>query len=68
MTVASGVKQCLASMKNVQATLSTLAVQSTNGETQRELHEAMMSCESVIDDLKKRISELEMEEPQYKGF
>ncbi len=68
MTVASQVKQCLASLKNVHSNLSTFALQAEDETLQREFHEAMLSCENVIDDLKKRIGELEREEPQYKGF
>lgn len=68
MTVASQVKQCLASMKNVRSGLETFAFQSEDAQAQRSLHEAALQCDEVINDLLKRIGDLEREEPQYKGF
>ncbi len=68
MTVASQVKQCLASMKNIRSGLETFALQSEDAHAQRELHEATLQCDKVINDLTKRIGDLEREEPQYKGF
>lgn len=68
MTVGAQVKQCLSSLKNVRAGLQTFALQSSDESSKRELHEAMLICEDVIQDLKKRVGELEREEPQYRGF
>lgn len=68
MTVGSQVKQCLASLKSVKAGLETFAEQSDDAQTERELYEAASSFEKIIVDLRKRISNLEREEPQYKGF
>lgn len=68
MTVVASVKTCLASLKGAQASLSTLSQNAADEEAKRIFHECMLEMDSVIADLKKRISVLELEEPQYKGF
>ncbi|KFZ32541.1 hypothetical protein JS44_02750 [Anoxybacillus flavithermus] len=68
MTIGSQVKQSLANMKAIHATLQQLALTSTNEEAQRTFHEAMLQTEQMIAALKGRISTLEREEPQYKGM
>ncbi|AWI10899.1 hypothetical protein B4064_1753 [Caldibacillus thermoamylovorans] len=68
MTVGSEVKQCLASLKGVEAELSSLALRTEDNESKRTLHETMMTIHEVVQDLKKRVGELEREEGQYKGF
>ncbi|MGM0890034.1 MAG: DUF1657 domain-containing protein [Bacillota bacterium] len=68
MTIGSEVKQCLASLKGVEASLSSLALRSQENESKQILHETMMAVNEVVTDLKKRVGELENEEFQYKGF
>ncbi|MFC0271396.1 DUF1657 domain-containing protein [Metabacillus herbersteinensis] len=68
MTVASQVKQSLASLKGIESDLSSLALRTQDTESKRTLHETMMVVHEVITDLKKRVGELEREEPQYEGF
>ncbi|MGG3526783.1 hypothetical protein COM13_18510 [Bacillus pseudomycoides] len=68
MTVVASVKTCLASLKGAQASLSTLSQDAADEEAKRIFHECMLEMDSVIADLKNRISMLEREEPQYKGF
>ncbi|AEA18836.1 MULTISPECIES: DUF1657 domain-containing protein [Bacillus] len=68
MTVIASVKTCLASVKGAQASLSSLSLNSQDEESKRVFHECMLEMDSVIADLKDRISVLEREEPQYKGF
>lgn len=68
MTVISSVKTCLASVRGAQASLSSLSLNSQDEESKRVFHECMLEMDSVIADLKDRISVLEHEEPQYKGF
>ncbi|MGQ0419339.1 DUF1657 domain-containing protein, partial [Bacillus sp. HC-Mk] len=41
---------------------------SQDEESKRVFHECMLEMDSIIADLKDRISVLEREEPQYKGF
>jgi hypothetical protein len=68
MTIASEVKQSLASLKGIEADLSSLALRTQDHQSKRTLHETMMVVHEVVTDLKKRIGELEREEFQYKGF
>ena len=53
MTLTSQVRQALASMKSIHASLQGLALTSTDEHAQREFHEAMLMSEEVIADLKK---------------
>ena len=68
MTIASEVKQSLASLKGIEADLSSLALRTQDHQSKRTLHETMMVVHEIVTDLKKRIGELEREESQYKGF
>ncbi|MFT4414219.1 DUF1657 domain-containing protein [Fredinandcohnia humi] len=68
MTVASQVKQSLASLKSIHASLQGLALKSIDEKSQRTFHETMLVTEEIIEDLKMRIGKLEKEEPQYEGF
>ncbi|WIY61028.1 DUF1657 domain-containing protein [Bacillus arachidis] len=68
MTVVASVKTCLASLKGAQASLSTLSQNAADEEAKRVFYECMLEMDSVIADLKNRVSILEREEPQYKGF
>ncbi|EJQ44265.1 hypothetical protein IEQ_04605 [Bacillus cereus BAG6X1-2] len=68
MTVIASVKTCLASLRGAQASLSSLSLNSEDDEAKRVFHECMLEMDSVIADLKDRVSLLEREEPQYKGF
>ena len=68
MTVGSDVKQCLASLKGAEASLSSLAIRTQENESKQTLHETMMVVNELVKDLKNRVGELEREEFQYKGF
>ncbi|HDR7735359.1 DUF1657 domain-containing protein [Bacillus thuringiensis] len=68
MTVIASVKTCLASVRGAQASLSSLSLNSQDDESKRVFHECMLEMENVIADLQNRVSVLEREEPQYKGF
>ncbi|MEK3981616.1 DUF1657 domain-containing protein [Psychrobacillus sp. FSL K6-2836] len=68
MTVVSDVKQCLASLKGVEASLSNLAERTQDNESKQTIHETMMVVSEIVTDLNKRVGELENEEYQYKGF
>ncbi|HWR09745.1 DUF1657 domain-containing protein [Sporomusa sp.] len=67
MTVASQVKQTLASLKGSQGTLRLYALQASDEETMFIYHEAVDAIGIIINDLEKRIQALEYQEPQYKG-
>ena len=68
MTIASDVKQCLASLKGVEAGLSNLVLRTQDDQSKHTLHETMSVVNEIVTDLKKRVGELEREEVQYKGF
>jgi serine phosphatase RsbU (regulator of sigma subunit) len=68
MTIGSDVKQCLVSLKGIEASLSSLAIRTQENESKETLHETMMVVNELVTDLKKRVRELEREEFQYKGF
>ena len=68
MTVIASVKTCLASVRGAQASLSSLSLNSQDEESKRVFHECMLEMDRIIADLQNRVSVLEREEPQYKGF
>ena len=67
MTVASQVKQTLASLKGTQGTLRIYSMQTQNTETRAVYEEALGVTDGVIRDLEDRVQKLELQEPQYKG-
>lgn len=67
MTVASQVKQSLATFKGNQGTLRLYATQTRDKETRLVYNEALETIEIIINDLEKRLQTLENQEPQYKG-
>lgn len=68
MTVASEVKQCLANLKGIEASLSSLAIITEDDETARTFHETMIMVGEIMLEVKKRVGLLEREEFQYKGL
>jgi hypothetical protein len=67
VTVASNVKQCLASLKGIEAQLSILALNAMDEEANTAFHESMLVIGDIKKDLEYRVLELERLEPQYKG-
>lgn len=68
MTVGANVKQCLATIKGIETSLSTLAIHTESEQDQKIFHEEMMKMGQVKEELMERIRELEQQEDQYKGF
>jgi hypothetical protein len=68
MTVASDVKTCLASLKSAQASLEQFALNTENQEAKTLFENASVSTQQIVDSVSTRVSQLENEEPQYKGF
>jgi len=66
MTVISNVKQCLSTLKGIEAQLSTLALHAEEEKAGQTFHEMMLVIEEVKKDLQDRRVEMELEEPQYK--
>lgn len=67
MTVASQVKQTLASLKGARGTLRVYSTQARDDETRSVFTDALEETNIIIEDLGKRLQTLEFEEPQYKG-
>ncbi|MFK9092836.1 DUF1657 domain-containing protein [Bacillus salipaludis] len=67
MTIASNVKQCLFTIKGIEAQLSSLALNSLEEEAKVIFHETSLLIGDVKKDLQYRVLELERNEPQYKG-
>lgn len=67
MTVASQVKQTLASLKGVSGTLRVYSTQTRDEETRAVFIDALEQTHFIIQDLENRVKTLEFEEPQYKG-
>lgn len=68
MTVASQVKQTLASLKSAQANLESFALETKNQQAKQLYTNAAQQAKSIVDMLEPRIGQIESEEPQYKGF
>lgn len=68
MTVASQVKTCLASLKSAQASLESFALNTQNQEAKNVFETCAQTTQQVVDQISSRVTELENEEPQYKGF
>ncbi len=67
MTVATQVKQVLATLKGSQGTIRLYAAQTHEDEARAVYDEAMETTTEIIYDLEKRLSIIEYQEPQYKG-
>lgn len=68
MTISAQVKQTLASLKGLEATLANFSSIEENTEAREILNRNIQRVNRVIGDFEKRLSILEFEEPQYKGF
>jgi hypothetical protein len=68
MTVSSQVKTCLASLKSAQSSLEQFAINTQNQEAKALFENAANTTMSVVEQVSSRVTELENEEPQYKGF
>ena len=68
MTVAAQIKQTVASLKGIQATLDTFSSFAEDKEAKTLLKNNSQKVVQVIDRLEQRVKVLEFEEPQYKGF
>ena len=67
MTVISKVKQTLATLKGVEATLEMYSLQECDKESKAIYNETSKEIGRIKTDLEKRIGVMEFEEPQYKG-
>lgn len=68
MTVGSQVKQCLSSLKSIEATLNGLAIKTENETARNAFHQSCLKVRKVIQQIETRVGEIEFQEPEYKGF
>lgn len=68
MTVASQVKTCLSSLKSAQASLEQFALETQNENAKTLFTNAAEQTQQIVTQVENRVTELEAEEPQYKGF
>ncbi|MFO2548408.1 DUF1657 domain-containing protein [Alicyclobacillus cycloheptanicus] len=68
MTVSSQVKQTLAGLKSAQASFEQFALQTQNKQAKQLYTDAATQTKTIVDSLEQRVTQLEKEEPQYKGF
>lgn len=68
MTVATQLKQTLATLKHAEATIHTFMVQETDDKTKHEFQSCQQSLQKIIDQVETRVKQIEFEEPQFKGF
>jgi hypothetical protein len=66
MTVATQVKQTLASLKSAQASFETFALQTENQAAKQLYQQAAQQTQSIVDLINSRVQEIQNEEPQYK--
>ncbi|ADC51051.1 hypothetical protein BpOF4_15010 [Alkalihalophilus pseudofirmus OF4] len=67
MSVAAQVKGTLFSLKGIDATLTKLALQSSDEEAEKVYHQASLKTRTIIQEMEQQVMFLEREEPQYKG-
>lgn len=68
MTVASQVKTCVASLKSAQASLEQFAMETQNEEAKTLFTNAAEQTQQIVQQVEGRVTELEKEELQYRGF
>ncbi|ASS76716.1 DUF1657 domain-containing protein [Tumebacillus algifaecis] len=68
MTISQQVKTTVASLKGAQANLESFALATQNKQAKQLYTQAAQDTQAVLDSLEQRVTQLEKEEPQYKGF
>lgn len=68
MTVSTQVKQVVAGLKGAQASLETFALQTQDQQAKQMYAQVAQQTQSIVNSLESRVSQIEQQEPQYKGF
>jgi hypothetical protein len=68
MTVATQIKQTLASLKGASSTIETYAIHHPDTQTKEEFFQSKQQMDKIIEELELRIQQIEFEEPQFKGY
>ncbi|WP_102026345.1 DUF1657 domain-containing protein [Salirhabdus sp. Marseille-P4669] len=68
MTVSAQVKQTLAGLKSAQASLEQFALQTQDKQAKQMYDSAAQQAKAIVQSLEPRVTQIEQEEPEYKGF
>jgi len=68
MTVGSQVKQTIAGLKSAQASFEQFALQTENQQAKKIYEDAAQQTAAILKSVEPRVTQIEQEEPQYKGF
>jgi hypothetical protein len=68
MTTHSKVRQTLASLEGAKATMDSYIAITQDKRARETFRRNAQKLEVVLERLKKRMGEIEFEEPQFKGF
>lgn len=68
MTVASQLKQTIASLQGAAASISTYAEHHPDEEVKELFRSCQREIESILQELNQRLGQIEYEEPQFKGY
>jgi len=68
MTVASRVKTTVASLKSAEATIKNYALYHPDPNVKEVFNNCHRRMKVMSDEMEKRLKEIELEEPQFKGF
>ncbi|HEX6595189.1 MAG TPA: DUF1657 domain-containing protein [Bacillota bacterium] len=68
MTVGTQIKQTLAGLKSAQASFEQFALQTENKQAKQMYENAAQQTQMLVQNVEQRVNEIELEEPQYKGF
>ncbi len=68
MTISQQVKTTVASLKGAQANLESFALATQNKQAKQLYTQAAQDTQTILQSLEQRVTQLEKEEPQYKGF
>jgi len=66
MTVATQVRQAIASLKSVQASFEQFALETENQQAKQMYNNAATQTKQVLQSVEPRLTEIEQEEPQYR--
>jgi hypothetical protein len=67
LTVAANVKQTLVNLKSAQSTLRMYSIQTQNRKAKLAYKDALKVTDEVVQDLERRLKNIELQEPQYKS-
>lgn len=68
MTVASKLKQTLATLKGAEALIGQYASYHPDPQVKSDFHQCKNQLQEIVQGLETRVKEIEFEEPQFKGF